>query len=211
METYPFQVEAREPNLKASQIRKTGKIPAVLYGTDINENFTVTHKEVKKLIFTPEFRVGEVEVGGGKHKCIVKDIQWHPVTDQILHIDFLALKEGTKVKVEIPVKFKGVSPGIKAGGALVQTMRRVKVKLDPKDLVDELFIDISELELGEAVRVRDIELPDSIELMVNDAVPVATVEVPRALRSAEAADEEGAETPAEEGAATAETPKEEGS
>ena len=209
METYPFQVEARDSSVNAKQIRKSGKIPAVLYGPDINESFTVTHNEVKKLIFTPDFRIGEVEVGGGKHQCIVKDIQWHPVTDEIIHIDFLALKDGTKVKVEIPVKFKGVSPGIKSGGALVQTMRRVKVKLDPKDLIDELFIDISELELGDAVRVRDIELPDNIELMVNDAVPVATVEVPRALRSATAEEEA-----AEEGATTEESgeaPKEEAS
>ena len=134
MDTFQFQVEARDASLSTKQLRNSGKIPAVLYGPDVQEHFAVTHNAVKGLIFTPEFKIGEVEVGGSSHKCIVRDIQWHPVTDQIMHIDFLALKEGTKVKLEIPVKFKGVSPGVKEGGALMQTMRRVKVKLDPKDI-----------------------------------------------------------------------------
>ncbi len=199
MEVIAFNAEKRDMAIKAKATRKQGKIPAVLYGTDVQEHFTVLHNDVKKLIFTPDFRVGEVTLDGGKHKCIVKDIQWHPVTDQIAHIDFLALKEGTKVKVEIPVKFKGVSPGVKEGGALMQTMRRVKVKVDPKNLVDELFVDISELKLGEAIRVRDMDVPEGIEVMVNEAVPIATVEIPRALKSAEAAvaDEAAGEEPAE--------------
>lgn len=192
MEVVAFNGEARDLSQKSKALRKAGKIPAVMYGPNILEHFTVTHNEVKKMIYTPDFKLGEVNVGGAAHKCIIKDIQWHPITDQINHIDFLALKEGTKINVEIPVRFKGVSPGVKEGGALMQTMRRVKVKVDPKDLVDELLIDISELKLGEAVRVKDIDLPESMELMVSDAVPVATVEVPRALRSAEAAADEDA-------------------
>ena len=203
MDTFQFQAETRDNSLSTKQLRNSGKIPAVLYGPGVQEHFSVTHNGVKGLIFTPEFKIGEVEVGGSSHKCIVRDIQWHPVTDQIMHIDFLALKEGTKVKLEIPVKFKGVSPGVKEGGALMQTMRRVKVKLDPKDMVKELFIDISELVLGEAVRIRDIEVPENVEIMVNEAVPVATVEVPRALRSATAEAEEGAEEATDEAASPA--------
>ncbi len=204
MEVLQFNAEKRDLSTKSAKLRKEGKIPAVIYGPDVLEHFTVTHKDVKKLIFTPDFKIGEVNVGGSAHKCIVKDIQWHPVTDEIRHIDFLALKEGTKVNIEIPVRFKGVSPGVKAGGSLMQTMRRVKVKLDPKHIVDELYIDISTLELGDAVRVKDIEMPENLELMVSEAIPVATVEVPRALRSAEAAadgdapaaEAEGGEAPA---------------
>jgi len=196
MEVIAFNAEKRDLAVKAKVSRQEGKIPAVMYGMDVQEHFTVLHNDVKKLIFTPDFRIGEVSIDGAKHKCIVRDIQWHPVTDQISHIDFLALKDGQKVKVEIPVKFKGVSPGVKEGGALVSTMRRVKVKLDPKNLIDELFVDISELELGGAVRVRDMEVPEGVEVLVNEAVPLATVEIPRALKSAEAADaaaEESAE------------------
>jgi len=198
MQVVSFKGEKRDMAQKPKALRKTGRIPAVIYGDGVLDHFSITHKDVKHLIFTPDFKLGEVDIAGTTHKCIVKDIQWHPVTDEIRHIDFLALKEGQKVNVDIPVKFKGVSPGVKAGGSIMQTMRRVKVKLDPKNLIDELFIDISELELGEAVRVKDIELPENIDLMVDSAVPVATVEVPRALRSAEAAaeDEEGGEAAA---------------
>jgi len=205
MITHSFTAEPRDAKVKAKALRNAGKIPAVLYGPDVQEHFTVQHNDVKHLIYTPDFKIGEVSLDGSKHQCIVKDIQYHPMTDQIHHIDFLAIKPGTMIKVEIPVKFKGVSPGVLNGGKLMQSMRKVKVKLDPANLVDELLIDISELKLGFAVRVKDIELPDGIELMVNEAVPVAAVEVPRALKSAEAAAEkedgekDGAEAPAEGG------------
>ncbi len=189
MQTEVFKAEARDVKVKAADIRKQGRIPAVLYGPNVNEHFSVTHNDIKKLVYTPDFKVGEVELGGTNHKCIVKDVQFHPVTDQIRHIDFLLLKEGTKVKVELPVKFKGVSPGVKEGGTLMQSMRKVKVKLDPKDLVDELFVDISELTLGDSIRVKDLEVAKGIEVMVNEATPIASVEIPRALKSAQAAAE----------------------
>lgn len=205
MEIIAFNAEKRDMAVKAKVTRQEGKIPAVLYGQDVQEHFSVKHNDIKKLIFTPDFRVGEMNLDGAKHKCIVRDIQWHPVTDQISHIDFLALKEGSKIKVDIPVKFKGVSPGVKEGGALMQTMRRVKVKLDPKDLVDELFVDISELKLGDAIRVKDMDVPDGIEVLVNSAVPIATVEVPRALKSMTA--EEA--TAAQDAPAAEEAPAEE--
>lgn len=206
MQTEVFKAEARDVKVKASDIRKQGRIPAVLYGPNVNEHFSVTHNDIKKLVYTPDFKVGEVELGGANHKCIVKDVQFHPVTDQIRHIDFLLLKEGTKVKVELPVKFKGVSPGVKEGGTLMQSMRKVKVKLDPKDLVDELFVDISELTLGSAIRVKDLEVTEGIEVMVNEATPIASVEIPRALKSAQAAaeGEKAAAGDDAEGAAAAE-------
>ena len=182
--------EKRDTSVKASQVRREGNIPAVIYGAGgVLDHCSVKINDIKKLIFTPDFKTGELSLGSDTHKCIIKDIQWHPVTDQIQHIDFLALKDGVSVKVEIPIRFKGQSPGVLGGGKLIQSMRRVKVKLDPAKLVDVLYVDISELELGSAVRVRDIELPDGIELMVNSATPVASVEIPRALKSAEAAAE----------------------
>ena len=117
----------------------------------------------------------------------------HPVTDSLTHIDFIELVDGTPVKVDIPIRFKGDSPGVKLGGKLLQSIRRVTVKTLPENLVDELFVDISELELGFAVRVRDIEAPDSVQIMNTGATPVAIVEVPRALRSATAAAEKDEE------------------
>ena len=169
-------------------IRRAGRIPCVLYGGDNVEYFSVHPNGVKHLIYTPDFKIAEIEVDGATTRCIVKDLQIHPVTDDIVHIDFLRLIDDVKIKVELPVGFKGVSPGVKGGGKLIQTMRKVKVKALPKDLQDTLYVSIEGLELGEAVRVRDVEVTEGIEIMNPPATPVARVAVPRALKSAAAAD-----------------------
>jgi len=192
MNVVSFNGEKRDINHKASTLRSAGKIPAVIYGGDVLEHFSVVHNDVKHLIYTPDFKLGEVDIDGKKLKCIIKDIQFHPVTDNIEHIDFLAVEEGRKLKVNIPIRFKGVSPGVKSGGKLMQSMRKVKVKVDPKNLVDELIIDISSLELGFAVKVKDIEKVEGMEIMANESIPVASVEVPRALKSAQAEEEAAA-------------------
>ena len=203
MKTISFKVESRDMAVKAATVRKNGRIPAVIYGGGNTQHVSTIIGDVKKLIYTPEFRLAEMDVDGKPVKCIVKDVQFHPTTDNVEHIDFLSLEDGRKVKVNIPVKFKGVSPGVKNGGKLMQSLRKVKVKVDPANLVDELYIDISELELGSAVRVKDIEADDNIEILVNAATPVASVIVPRAVKAAEAEQEvgaEGAEGAAAEGA-----------
>jgi large subunit ribosomal protein L25 len=203
MNIVSIKAESRDAKIKASVSRKEGKIPAVLYGGDKVTHLNTTHSDIKNIIYTPDFKIADLEVDGVSKKCIVKDVQFHPITDNILHIDFLEIVNGQKVKVEVPVRFKGVSPGVKAGGKMLQSMRKVKVKLDPKDMVDELFIDISHLQLGNAVRVKDIQAGDKIEVLANPNIPVAVVEVPRALKSAttEAA-KPGAAAPAKTGAAT---------
>jgi len=206
MNVVAIKAEPRDVSQKASVVRNSGKIPAILYGGDTSIAFATTHNDVKAAIYTPDFKLTEIEVDGKKYKSIVKDIQFHPVTDEIEHIDFLLLEDGREVKVQVPIRFKGVSPGVKNGGKLIQSMRKVKVKADPSNLVDELFIDISGLKLGFAVRVKDIEMPEGMELMVNPNIPVAVVEVPRALKSATSqAEAEAEEAPAaEEGAEASE-------
>ena len=166
--------------------RAAGRIPCVVYGRDGAEHFTTTHAEVRRLVFSPEFQLVELEAAGGA-RAILKDVQYHPTTDAIEHIDFLRVEDGHPLKASIPLRTKGVSPGVKGGGRLVQSVRVIKVKTTPDKLVDELLVDISGLELGSAVRVRDIEVPEGIQIMTNAAVPVALVEIPRALRSANTA------------------------
>ncbi len=168
-------------------IRGAKRIPCVLYGVDSLIHFTTTLKDVKTLIYTPDFKLAEVEVDGQKYRSIIKDIQWHPVTDEIIHIDFLKLIEGHSVKLEVPVRFVGVSPGVKAGGKLQQKVRRVKIKTVPEHMVSELELDISKMELGQSIRVRDIKVNENIEIIQQPGTPVATVEIPRALRSAASA------------------------
>ncbi len=178
-------------------VRNEGGIPCVIYGDAENIHFSTTHKAVKNLIYTPDFKVAEIDVDGVTHRCILKDAQFHPVKESILHLDFLKLEDGKPVILEVPVRFKGSSPGVKLGGALQQSLRRVKIKTTPENMVDELIGDITPLGLGESIRVRDLELPEGVVVTNAPAIPVAMVIVPRALRGKDA--EEGEE--AEEAAA----------
>ena len=101
-------------------VRNEGRIPCVIYGDAENIHFSTTHKDVKNLIYTPDFKVAEIDVDGTTHRCILKDAQFHPVKETILHLDFLKLEDGKSVLLEVPVRFKGTSPGVKLGGALQQ-------------------------------------------------------------------------------------------
>jgi len=180
-------------------LRVEGKVPCVIYGGDKVVHFSSIPKAFKPLIYTPDFKLAEITIDGETFQCILKDSQFHPVTDEIVHLDFLQLVPNKSIKVNIPVAFKGVSPGVKAGGKLIQKLRTIKIKTTPEKIVNKLFVDISEVTLGNSVRVRDVEVTDGMEVINPGATPVASVEVPRALRSAEAAAEEGGEAVAEEG------------
>lgn len=164
--------------------RKNGSIPAVIYSVNGVEHFSTTASAVKGIVYTPELKIAEIELGGKKKKALLKDIDFHPVTDEIVHIDFLELVDGHPVNANVPIKFKGVSPGVKAGGKLMASLRNVKIKTTPDKLVDELFVDISSLELAQSVRVKDLELPEGVEVKADGNTPIAIIEVPRALKSA---------------------------
>lgn len=190
MDVINVQAEIRTETGKSAnkKLRTQGLIPAVLYGSEDPQNISLTHNAVKHLIYTPDFKIAKLELGGAEVEAIVKDIQFHPVTDNIEHIDFLRLTQGTKIKVDIPVRFKGSSPGVLEGGKLIVQRRKVTILVKPEDMVDEVFADISELELGSSVRVEDLEISDKIQILTPGPIPVGIVEVPRALRT----EEEGA-------------------
>jgi large subunit ribosomal protein L25 len=190
MQTVSINAEKRTVvgSADAKKLRAQELIPAVMYGGDGVTHCTVSPKSLKPLIYTPDFKIAEINIDNTIEKCIVKDVQFHPVSDAILHIDFLKLVPKNTIKINIPVKFNGVSPGVKAGGKLVQSLRKVPIKTTPEHLIDELFVSISKLELGQSVRVRDIVVPEGIEIMSNGSIPVASIEIPRALKSAAAAE-----------------------
>lgn len=168
-------------------VRKAGMVPCVMYGGGEDAMvFSVKPLDLRPVTDSPEFKVLEITIGDKTHRCILKDLQAHPVTDNIMHIDFLRLIPNTPVKLDIPVRCVGAAPGVKVGGKLQQKMRRVRVKTTPEQMVDELQVSIEKLLLGESVRVRDIQVPEGIEIMNPAANPVASIEIPRALRSAEA-------------------------
>jgi large subunit ribosomal protein L25 len=175
-----------EVGKKASKaVRNSGAVPCVIYGGSEVVHFSAVVNEFRALIYTPDFKIAEVTVGGKTYKCILKDKQFHPVSDALVHVDLLNLVEGQSVKVEVPIRFKGVSPGVKVGGKLLQNVRRVKIKCLPAQLINEVRVDISSLELGQSLRVRDIQVGEGIEIMQTGGIPIATVEIPRALRSAQ--------------------------
>ncbi len=174
------------------KLRNQGLIPAVVYGGDNPAQVAVTHKAVKALVYTPDFKLAKLNAGDGEVTCFIKDLQFHPVTDEIVHIDFLRLQEGKKVKVDIPVRTKGVSPGVKEGGKLVFQRRKVTILTEPEHLIDEIFVDISNLALGNSVRVNELIHDENIQVMTPGSIPVAIVEIPRALKSAAAEAEKAA-------------------
>ena len=189
MEGVVISGESRNPGShNTKQIRSEGKIPCVVYGKEGYENFTVNPLDVREIVYTPEFKMVEIKVNGNSKKAILKDIQFHPVTDEILHIDFLELYKGHPVKVQIPISFEGTSKGVKDGGRLVKQMRKVPVKALPENLVDTLHVDITELDMGDAIRVKSIQPAEGIQIMAPDNAPVASVQVPRALKALETAE-----------------------
>ncbi len=179
-------------------IRREGLIPCELYGGSENVHFSTTKNAVKGIIYTPKFYQADIQVDGKSYKAIVKDIQFHPVTDEILHIDFLEMVPGMKIRTEVPVVTVGVAEGVKTGGKLMLNVRKLSVKATPENLLDKIEIDVSHLDLGQSFKVRDIK-DTGMEIMNAGGIPIAAVEIPRVLRSEEALEgEEGVEV--EEGA-----------
>lgn len=186
MKTVEIKAEKKDTAGKtaAKNIRKEGKVPCVMYAGVTATSFSADPMELRDVIFTPDFKLVHVNLDGKTVKCILKDVQYHPVTDQVMHVDFLELTEGNTIKVEVPVRFSGASQGVKEGGKLQQTLRRVKIKTTPDKLVDEIVMDISHLKLGQSIRVRDIKPIEGVEVLNSSGIPIATIEIPRALRSA---------------------------
>jgi large subunit ribosomal protein L25 len=186
MEVVAIKAQAKEGAGKegAKKIRRAGLVPANMYKSGGGEatQFALSIEDYRSLIYTAQFKMAEIESNGKKHKCILKDVQFHPVTDEVIHIDFLELVPGTKFKATVPVVFEGQAPGVKAGGKFISTMRSVKILTTPEAAVDQVTANISAMELGSTIRVRDIQTVEGVTIMNNGAVPIAVIEIPRALR-----------------------------
>jgi large subunit ribosomal protein L25 len=163
-------------------VRVSELIPCVLYNGKENVHFTVTQKAVRPLIFTPHVYIVELNVGGTKVNAIKKDIQYHPVTDEILHIDFLPVNDKKAIVMEIPVKLNGLAAGVKAGGKLIQEMRYLKVAGLYTKFPDTLDIDVSELMLGRTIQVKEMSF-DNIEILNAPGAVIAAVRLTRAAQA----------------------------
>ncbi|MBD3748015.1 MAG: 50S ribosomal protein L25/general stress protein Ctc [Sphingobacteriales bacterium] len=168
----------------AKELRYAGKVPAVLYGGKEQIHFAVDAPALRDLVYTPEVNFVELEIDGKKAKAIMQDIQFHPLTEKILHIDFLQLFDDKAVTIEIPVKLTGTSPGVKEGGKLVQKLRKLKVKALPKDMPQYVEVSLEPLTVGKSVRVRDLKPEGYIITNVKEDTVVSVI-MSRALKQAE--------------------------
>ena len=185
------------------EVRKTQSVPCVLYGGEKSIHFHSNELAFRKLIYTPNVYTVNLEIDGEKHNAIVQEVQFHPITDKILHVDFLELKEDRPVKIKVPVILKGASEGVKQGGKLTLKMRKVAIKSLPGDLPDAIELDITPLLIGDSIRIKDITIP-GVEILESPNNMVVSVRVTRKVveevPEAEAAPAEGAEAAPAEGA-----------
>lgn len=166
------------------QLRSEGMVPGVIYGGEESIHFTTKKLDLRALVYTPQFQIAEIEIDGKTYRCILKDMQFDVINDELIHVDFLELVEGKKVIAELPIKFNGQPEGVKAGGRLVIKLKSVKVRTYPKYLKEALDVDINSLKLNGNVRVQDI-VAENIEIMNPPRIPIASVVMTRALRQAD--------------------------
>jgi large subunit ribosomal protein L25 len=166
----------------AQQLRQDAMVPSVLYGGAEQIHFHVPMIMFRELVYSPNVFEVHVTIDGVKHRAVLQDYQMHPVSEVLLHADFLELQEGKEVKMDIPVKFVGSSPGVLAGGTLVTKLRKLKVKALPENLPDFVEVNIADLELGKSIKVGKVEAA-GYRILSDKLAPVATVTIPRGLRS----------------------------
>jgi large subunit ribosomal protein L25 len=170
-------------------LRSEGKVPCVIYGGETNIHFTASEAEFRKIIYTPNVYIVNPNADGTVYPTIRQDTQFHPVKEQLLHADFLLVKEEKPVVIEIPVKLDGFAEGVRAGGKLQLEKRKLKVKALAKDLPDTLDINIDNLGLGKTMQVGQLSFENLELLNAKNAVVVAV----RLTRAARAAAQEAAE------------------
>lgn len=183
----------------AQKVREEGHVPCVLYGGDSQVHFYAPVILFRDLVYTNEAHFVHLNIEGEECQAIMQEVQFHPVSEIILHVDFLRISEDRKIKMQIPTRLVGQAPGVSKGGLLVRKRAALKVYALPKDMPDHIDIDCSELDFHHAIKVADIKMTN-LEFLDPKAAAIAAVEVPRAAKLAEetaaAAPAEGAAVPA---------------
>lgn len=170
----------------AKAVRKEERIPAVVYGQGEPVSFSLDEKEVKPLIYTPNAYIVEIDVEGKVEKAVMREVQFHPVEEKILHMDFYRVDESKPITIDVPVRITGNSEGVKMGGKLVQNKRKLTVSGLLSNLPDELVVDITELGIGKTIFVGDLSY-DNLRLLNPATTAVCAIRVTRAAAAAAAA------------------------
>jgi len=176
----------------SKKVREEGNVPCVLYGGSEQVHFYSPVILFRDLLYTNEARFVHLNIEGEESRAIMQEVQFHPVSEMILHVDFLKISEDKKIKMDIPTRLVGQAPGVAKGGALVRKRASVKVLALAKDMPDHIDVDCSELDFHHSVKVGDLNVPN-LEFVDRKNVSIAVVEVPRAAKLAE---ETAAATPA---------------
>ena len=209
MKSFALGADVRETNKIANRaLRNQGKVPCVLYGGEKQVYFSASENDLNKLVNTPNVYIVKLSVAGKEFQAILQDIQFHPVTDRIIHVDFLQIFEDKEVTMNIPVNFHGTPIGVRNGGNLVVRRRSIKTKAIPANLPDAIDINIEDLKIGKFLYIGDIRDEKYSFLAADNAVVVGVKTARGAVEeeeeeeevgeSAESAPAEGGEAPAAE-------------
>ena len=163
----------------ARKLRLENKVPAVLYHSGVEgTSLSVEKNELYKALKTGQF-IFEIKVGDKEQFVLVKEVQYHPVTDEIIHVDFQQVKEDQKISLEVPLRTEGESEGVKLGGILVQLLNVVTINCKPSNVPEALSVDVSDLEMNSSLFVKDIILPDDVEMVTAEDIAVVSVQEPK--------------------------------
>ncbi len=183
-------------------LRKSNMVPCVLYGGKENIHFTTHENSFLKLVYTSDVHLVKLHIDGKEFNTILKDIQFHPVSDRIIHADFIEVFDNKPIVVSLPVKITGDSPGVKAGGKLKLNKRYLRIKGLPKDIPDHITIDITDLKIHDSVKAGDISI-ENIELLEPENLMILNVATSRVVQKTEEAVPEAENVPSEQAAENA--------
>ena len=187
MKTIQLKGEKREGTgtSNAKSLRAVGKVPCVIYGAGENLHFTVYEADFKNLVYTPNVYKVKIDLDGQSYDAILQDLQFHAVSEAILHADFMAVDAARAVVMDIPVRIVGNSPGVRAGGKLVTKINRLRVRGLLKNLPDYIDVKIDTLEIGQSAKVKDV-VPGDYEIMDAKENAIVSCKTTRALMQAAA-------------------------
>lgn len=186
MKTFNLSAELRTETGKkfAKKLRQNETVPGIIYGGEKNIMLSISAKELTKAVCSPNVYIVDIAAGGQTYSTIIKEVQFHPVTDNIMHVDFYQIGSHN-ITVALPVSLNGQAEGVKQGGKLMQGMRKMRVNGDPRQLPDVIDIDVTSLGMGKSILVGDVEFT-GFKVMEPKSLVIATVKTTRAARSAEA-------------------------
>ncbi|MBS7395441.1 MAG: 50S ribosomal protein L25/general stress protein Ctc [Alloprevotella sp.] len=174
-------------------VRANGNVPCVLYGEKKDENgkpvaihFEVSEKQINKLVFTPHIYLVDIKIDGEDHKGIMKEIQFHPVKDNVLHVDFFEVHAEKPIVMGVPIAAKGLADGVRAGGRLMMMIRKLQVRALYENIPEKLDVDVTKLQLGKSINAGQLSY-DNLEIITPKEVIVCTVKMTRAAMGAAAA------------------------